>query len=996
MPLAMDRRPSLAQRQTPSARRSIGLIQLVGLFGLLLGCSAEPLRQEDAAPRARDTGTERGAIERGLAEGDGALDSATSEGGQSDLPQDLPPPDLALTPGVFELRTSSRNLTLWWAGKGVVRLRYLPAGASPQPDRGWTLPLIHWPTASLAAKDAGEAWLIETTELLIYIDKQDASIRLEDRAHRPLFTERKNHSAPFRRKVVAELPASAHIYGLGEKLGPLDKRGMSLRMWNTDVLQDGTFPTDEDPLYQSIPYFIIHTPQRAALGVYLASTFETRFDFGKADPEDLSFETADGDLDYVLLYGPSIKEVVRGFTSLVGRTALPPLWALGYHQCKWSYSTESEVRAVTRELRARKIPSDGIWLDIDHMDGFRSFTFSPSAFPDPKGLIADLASEGFKTTVIIDPGIKHDPGGSYRTFNDGLSGDHFVKDPAGELVITPVWPGDAVFPDFTAARTRAWWGEQLQGLVQAGVRGVWIDMNEPATFKAEGFPLYSRWAGEGIPTNHLETHNVFALLMAQATAEGLRRWAPDQRPFVLTRAGFAGIQRHAAVWTGDTPSSWEHLAMAPATLLNMGLSGLPFVGSDVGGFSGNPGGELYARWMQLGALSPFFRSHVATGQPPQEPWAFGPGVEAISRSVIELRYRRLPYLYSLMRQAQVFGDPPLRALVYEFPDDPETAQLSHQLMLGDQLLAAPVVVAGQRFRRIYLPRGLWTDYDTGTVFRGPAWIHLATPLAKLPLFVRENGILPAWDVHQYVGEKPHSLLYLDLYPIANAPVGELALYLDDGQSQAYAKGAYQELPLRLITRPEGATLSIGHAQGSYRSSEERLWLVFHHIEHRPSGASANGRALSELQSLDALRSQDGWFYDAKSRVGHVSISAFRGGTTIVLAYDATRSPPGPVTLTFTIALPENNPSGIYFASTLDDWRSDARPLTLSGVRTATLKLELQAGESFEYKYTGGSWELSEQGLGCTSIANRSLTVVDNPSHSQTINDRVEAWAQHCP
>ncbi|MBW2734069.1 MAG: DUF5110 domain-containing protein, partial [Deltaproteobacteria bacterium] len=575
------------------------------------------------------------------------------------------------------------------------------------------------------------------------------------------------------------------------------------------------------------------------------------------------------------------------------------------------------------------------------------------------------------------------------------TGDHFVKDALGELVITPVWPGDAVFPDFTSQSTRDWWGEQLVGLLDVGVRGVWIDMNEPATFSPDGFPLDSQWAGEGTLTDHRETHNVFALLMAQATTEGLKKFAPAKRPFVLTRAGFAGIQRHAAVWTGDTPSSWEHLAMAPATLMNMGLSGVAFVGSDVGGFSGDPGGELYARWIQLGALSPFFRTHVATDNPPQEPWSFGAEVESISRKMIELRYRRLPYLYSLMRQAQLHGDPALRPLVYDFPDDAETATLSGQLMLGRQLMAAPVLHEGQTLRRVYLPAGTWTDYHDDTAFVGPAWVDVAAPLAKLPLFVRENGILPAWDVHQYVGEKEHTLLYVDLYPVADAPQGELSLYLDDGESPAYQDDAYQLSALTLTSHADGATFAVGKAQGSYTSSEQRLWLVFHGVTRTPTSATVNGQDLQVLRSLEELRTKDGWYYDAAAKVGYVSLGFPRQGAAVVLSYDATRPIKNHVDVSFEVNLPPNSPLVIYFASSLGGWQPGAHTLVSTGANTATLELTLQAGETVRYKYTGGTWDKVERGPGCASMENREVTVRDDGSHALRIVDTVESWAHQC-
>ncbi|MBW2735572.1 MAG: hypothetical protein JRH20_24570, partial [Deltaproteobacteria bacterium] len=337
---------------------------------MLLCCNTEENRQPDSS--RVDAGVQDVGVERSLVD----LPSELSRSDRS--PGDLAP-DISTEPGLFELQTPERHLKLWWLGGGVVRFHYLPVGSPAQAERGWTMAVDAWPTEPLLARDDGQRWVIKTAAFSIFVHKSDASVRIEGPQRQVLFGEKSQGSSAYSRKVIVELPADAHIYGLGEKLGPLDKRGMALRMWNTDVLEDGSFNTDEDPLYQSIPYFIMHRSGKPAVGVYLASTFETRFDLGKARADELSFETMGGDLDYIFIYGPSIKEVVRGFTGLVGRMQLPPLWALGYHQCKWSYSPESEVRAITQELRARKIPCDGIWLDIDYMDGFRSFTWSPTA-----------------------------------------------------------------------------------------------------------------------------------------------------------------------------------------------------------------------------------------------------------------------------------------------------------------------------------------------------------------------------------------------------------------------------------------------------------------------------------------------------------------------------------------------------------------------------------------------------------------------------------------
>lgn len=983
------------------ARGPVGALALLAALALSTSCS------DDDGPRA-DAGRDAGGEMRSDLKpaGDGAADAVTeagADGATDTLAPDLLSPDAGMAGGRFELKTATRTLRLTLVERGLLRVHYLRPSGTPQPDRGWTHTLGALPTATLPAHDLGDRFRIETPLFEVLVRKADATVTVNDRSRAPqlpLLAERAPSTAPttYTRRVELALPTDARIYGLGEKVGPLDKRGMALTMWNSDPLASGSFETTTDPLYQSVPFFIAHRPSdRSSVGVYLDSTFESHFDLGKTKADTLSFETKGGELAYFVLHGPDLRGVVRRFSRLTGRAPLPPLWSLGYHQCKWSYAPESELRKVAAELRKRKIPADGLWLDIDYMDGFRSFTWSPTAFPDPTKLLADMEADGFKTTVIIDPGIKHDPGGSYAAYDTGASGGHFIEDAAGQTFIGQVWPGDAVFPDFTRAATRSWWGQQVKGLVDVGVRGIWIDMNEPTTWKPKtGFPIDSRADGEGTPTDHRETHNVYALLMAKATREGLAKAAPDRRPFVLTRAGFAGIQRYAAVWTGDQESTWGHLAMSPAMLANMGLSGVVFAGTDVGGYSGNPGAELYARWIQLGSLSTFFRTHTQTGMPPQEPWAFGAQVEQISRAAIERRYRRLPYLYSLMAAARETGDPPLRPLIYDYSGDATAATVSDQLLLGPFLLAAPVVTKGQTLRRVYLPQGTWVDLDNDRGFAGGATIDIAAPLEKLPRFARENAILPAWDVTQYVGEKIHDRLYLDLYPVAGGAAGELALYADDGASFAHQSGSYQRVATRLETDASGATLTLAPAEGSYSSSERRLWLVFHGVKAAPSGATHDGKALTKLASLAELPQKDGWFYDAKDRIGHISLAFPRQGATLKLSYDASKPLATSVALQVSVTLPAGTPAGdIYLATSKHDWEADGVKLQRSG-SAASATLTLQAGETLRYKVTRGSWATVEKASGCAERQNREVLVVDGGAGQQSLALVVDGWADACP
>ena len=905
-------------------------------------------------------------------------------------------PDAATAGGLFELKVPGRTLRLMLLNDDTVRVHYLPAGGKAHPERGWTTVVQSWPTATLPFTDEGSYLSHRTATMEIRVTKSDVAVSFFDLAGQAISEDVADQTGgKYLLQVRKKLISDEHFYGLGEKTGPLDKRGLKLQMWTTDPLYPTTnYTATTDPIYQAHP-FLLGLREGRAYGLYLNSTFRTHFDLGHTVTDELRLATEGGDLDYFFINGPKVRQVVERYTALVGRMPLPPLWALGYHQCRWSYYPESVVRQITSEFRKRKIPCDGFWLDIDYMNGFRCFTWDSSRFPDPWQLLSDLKTQGFKVTAIIDPGIKQDPG-SYPVYDDGVAQKHFVTNPDKSLYVGQVWPGASVFPDFTRPTTRAWWSGLVKSFVGTGLRGIWIDMNEPVTWHPEGFSLDTVFDGEGTSTDHREARNVYALLMARATFEGLRLAHPDGRPFVLTRSGFAGIQRYSTVWTGDMQSNWAHLQMAPTMLMNMGLSGIAFAGTDVGGFSGNPGPELFARWMQLGTVSPFFRAHVQEKMPPQEPWSFGAQVEQTSRQHIELRYRLLPYVYGLMRQASLSGAPPLRPLLYEFQDDPSTYQMDHELMLGPFLLVAPVLNAGRAARALYLPKGtVWFDYWSEAVLSGGQTASLAAPLERLPLLVRAGAILPSTELMQYVGEKQPQTLYLDLYPVSGVGPTSFTLYRDDGETRAFETGGHHSVELTLQTAATGATLTLGAPQGSYSPPEQHLAVRFHGVAVKPKQVTVDGKALAALTSLAELDSSDGWYFEAGKRLVHTRLPAPGAAAKVVCEYDATVKLVRPVQVDLSVTLPAGTPAGtIYLASNLLGWLPDGKSMTVAG-NSATVTLALEEGMELEYKYTRGSWNTVEKLTGCLEQSNRKLQVKDLGGGKQAVGDTVGGWADLC-
>ncbi|HEX9006837.1 MAG TPA: TIM-barrel domain-containing protein, partial [Bacteroidota bacterium] len=508
-----------------------------------------------------------------------------------------------------------------------------------------------------------------------------------------------------------------------------------------------------------------------------------------------------------------------------------------------------------------------LYLDIDYMDGYRIFTWSPKNFPHPKEMIADLTRQGFHVAVIVDPGIKADS--SYHAFRSGLADGCFLRYPDGTLYTGKVWPGVCAFPDFSFERGRRWWGDQFKVLTDAGVRGWWNDMNEPSVFDVptKTIDLNVIHDDDGLRTGHDKNHNVYGMDMTRATYEGVKRLLPDERPFVLTRASFAGGWRYSAAWTGDNVASWEHLAMAVSMCLNLSISGQPFVGADIGGFIGYPSGELFARWLELGVFTPLMRAHSVINERNKEPWEYGDSCTAINRGTIELRYRMLPYIYTVMEQASRTGLPAMRPIVLEFPADERFHNRADEFMFGDGLLVAPVLAPGAREREVLLPAGGWYDFWADTALQaGGKAVTVAAPLARLPLFVREGTVLPARQVVQFTGEAPIDPLTLRCYPGAAGKEYESMYYEDDGNSFAYTRGAYLR---RTVTqrRGEGATtIRLSPWEGSYRPPVRGLVLEVKSIVRRPSKVAVNGQ---ELPSGDR---PGRWAYDIAGRTLRVFLT----------------------------------------------------------------------------------------------------------------------------
>lgn len=716
----------------------------------------------------------------------------------------------------------------------IIRVRLAPQGTF-MARRSWAVVAADevFPEIPFEVAETEQTLTLRTATLSIHIKRDNGNLSFAD-AHGQAFCAdeggmkwsqdtTKSHSVA----CAKHIEAGEHFFGFGQRTGQLDKRGRHLTNWATDPAHE--HGPGSDPLDLAIPVFLALRPG-LAYGVFFNNTWRSHFDMGARQPGLWQMEAAGGELDYYVIYGPTPERVSEGLAQLLGTMPLPPRWALGYHQSRWGHATDSMIRDLATQFRQRELPCDVIHLDIDYMHGYRVFTWDPQRFPEPQKLLSDLHSTGFHIVTIVDPGVKADP--AYEVYRTGMEQDVFIHRADGDVFHGYVWPDDSVFADYTRPEVRQWWGDMQKALVDVGVNGTWNDMNEPAVFerpfsqgigKVGTIALDAIQGPEGERTTHAEVHNLFGSGMARASYEGLRRTLGDERPFVLTRSGFAGVQAWGACWMGDNHSWWEHLEMAMPQLMNMGLSGVPFVGTDIGGFNGNASGELFARWMQFGILSPFCRAHSSIDTERHEPWVFGTYIEAICRKYLRLRYRLLPYLYTLFWEASQRGTPILRPLLYHFPDDPVTYPLHDQVMLGPYMMAAPIYHPGREHRHVYLPEGVWYDWWTDERFTGPTHLLAHAPLDSMPLYVPAGAIIPSGPELHYTEEQPLHPLTLDIYPGNTTST----LYEDDGHSFAYEHDQFALTRYSLRLTNDQLEFNIDGRTGKYIPPARQLLLRMH-------------------------------------------------------------------------------------------------------------------------------------------------------------------------
>jgi alpha-glucosidase len=719
------------------------------------------------------------------------------------------PPGEPLPPGMLKKVETFHNggrlfferasLEICFLASDLVRISWTP-GIAPLP---YALSEKEWDGAETTHIETEDAWIFSTDSLILIIAR-DGGLTFKKpggrllRSDLPPTRPQQPSNAPALWRHTTHLAPDEHIYGLGERAAPLNRRGRSYKMWNT--VPGGSYGPGKDPLYICIPAYMSMHSGGSSL-VFYENPYKAQFDIGishdaktkNTDSDTIFAQFEDGMLRYYFIPGPPDRLIER-YTELTGRAPIPPKWAFGYHLCRWGYKKETDIVKVLDGFAEHEMPLSAIHLDIDYMDGYRVFTVDSKRFPDISRLAKMAEERSIKLVAIIDPGVKEDH--SYKVYNEGLEANAFASLRSGETLVGRVWPGRSVYPDFTDPHVREWWGGYYSILLDNGIAGVWHDMNEPTSFTAWGdmtLPLETRHSLEGRGGDHRQAHNLYGLLMNRAGREALERLMPGRRPWIISRSGWAGMQKYSWNWTGDTETSWDSLRITIPTILGLALCGVPFNGPDIGGFFGNPSPELYLRWFQMASFLIYFRTHSAIGTVKREPWVYGEPYTSILRSFLELRYSLEPYFYTLAWNASQTGHPPIRPLFWIDHEDKDLWGIEDAFLVGDNLLVAPIMEAGASFRRVRLPRGTWYSFWDNRLWEGPSVIQVEACLEQIPVFVRAGSVLPM---------EQEGRLVLNVYPPVDiSPANQL--YSDEGDGY----GPWRVDRFKLSNIPEGLEIT---------------------------------------------------------------------------------------------------------------------------------------------------------------------------------------------
>lgn len=572
-------------------------------------------------------------------------------------------------------------------------------------------------------------------------------------------------------------------YGFGERGGELNKKGSYIENYNTD---DPETDDNSTVYYKTIPFYI-GLKENSTYGLFFDNSFRSFFDMGKSYGDRVFFGANGGSINYYFIFGNDIKNIVEKYTKLTGRMEMPPMWSLGYQQCRFSYFSRQEVEELISTFEEKKIPIDVVYLDIDYMDSFRVMTFKSPEFDNIADSIVKFKEKGIKTITILDPGVKVDE--EYELYKNGMELDCYTKTLDGKVYVGAVWPGDSVFPDFSNEKCRKWWKEELKKFIDKNhIDGIWNDMNEPCVFNNDfkTLPETCLHNSDYGVIEHKEFHNRYGFEMSRSSYEAQKELYPDKRGFSMTRATYSGGQRYSSIWTGDNMSLFTQLRMSISMNASLGMSGFSFVGNDVAGFGLDANEELFIRWNQVGTFLPIFRNHSNMYTRRQEPWAFGKRAEYIAKKCIELRYELMPYIYNMYYYSFKLGYPVFRPMIMEFQKDINCINLKEQFMFGNNILVAPVLYEGEREKLVYLPKGIWYNYFTNEKYEGGRYYNLRCELDEILVFVRDGAIIPIFE-EKYLNMKNRpKIIKFKCY----GEKAKYTYYCDDGESNAYLSGEY--------------------------------------------------------------------------------------------------------------------------------------------------------------------------------------------------------------
>lgn len=756
----------------------------------------------------------------------------------------------------------------------IVRIDYVPF-ANSQPDSSFVVVQDTSADVPVTVSEDDSTIRIADQSLQITIGKTPLRMQFADGSGNELTREPAEGGLAnlnLQRSLTLSIGSNDHFYGTGERGTALDKRGQSLFSYNT---QDGGYSDSVQTMGVNVPLIL----SSAGYAVYIDNTWPGNFNFGSVNPSALTYTAGGGELTVYFIAAPTIARQLERYTWLTGRQPLPPRWALGYIQSKYGYHNETEARAAVDSMRSRQIPCDGLILDLYWFNSMGDLSWNPAVFPNHNQMVADFLARGIKTINITEPYVVQ---GS-SNFGAGTASGYFGKNYSGSTYLISNWWScgcNAALVDITNPASRAWWWNLYTGYLSSGVAGFWTDLGEPESHPAD----MVHYLGS---TN--KVHNIFNLLWAKTLFEGFHSLRPNDRIFNLTRAGFAGIQRYGVTaWSGDVAKSFRALSVQVPMLLTMGLSGIAYHNSDIGGFCcGQRSGELYTRWMQFGAFNPMMRAHGA--ETFTEPWTYGHPYEDICRKFIDLRYQLLPYTYSLCWQNYCAGMPLARPLFFIDPVDSRLANESSSYLWGDAFLVKPIVQSGQTTATVYLPSAEgdgWIDYwNDASGYDGNSTITVPLSLEAIPLFVREGSIIPMQAVSEYSDQKPLDTLFLELYPRRSAGAfSTFTMYEDDGKTLAYQQGSYALIPMKLRVRDAGAVPSssslemvIGPGSGGFAEQPaHRSYIArMHRIVHQPSSVSINDQKILSRASYNELLASggDGFYYDGEANALFVFTTA---------------------------------------------------------------------------------------------------------------------------